>query len=155
MTAAAAGDAAHGAGGSDEGAAAVDAEVVRAAGAAALDLVADPTRRRVLELLADGEQTVATVVAALAAERRISQPAVSQHLRRLLDAGVVRVRSEGRTRRYALEPAAIVAAGAWLEALVDGPRPFSQPLDALTTEVARGQRQRRRDQATADHRAGR
>lgn len=118
--------------------------------AAALDVLADPTRRRILELLADGEQTVATVVAALTAERRISQPAVSQHLRRLLDAGVVRVRAQGRTRRYALEPAGIVAAGAWLEALLDGPRPFSQPLDALATEVARGRRQLRREQAAAD-----
>jgi DNA-binding transcriptional ArsR family regulator len=119
------------------------------AGAAALDALADPTRRRILELLADGEQTVATVVAGLGAERRISQPAVSQHLRRLLDAGLVRVRSVGRTRRYALEPTGIVAAGAWLEALVAGPRPFAQPLDALATEVARGRRQRRRSATTA------
>jgi DNA-binding transcriptional ArsR family regulator len=119
------------------------------AGPAALDALADPTRRRILELLADGEQTVATVLAGLSADRRISQPAVSQHLRRLLDAGLVRVRPVGRTRRYDLEPAGIVAAGAWLDALIAGSRPFAQPLDALATEVARGRRQRRSSTTSA------
>lgn len=110
--------------------------------AAALTAIGDPTRRRILELLADGEQTVATLVVSLATERTISQPAVSQHLQRLLVAGLVRVRAEGRTRRYALHPAGLEAASAWLEALLTGARPFTQPLDALATEVVRGRRGR-------------
>lgn len=109
----------------------------------ALEALGDPTRRRILELLADGEQSVATLVATLATTRPMSQPAVSQHLRRLLAAHLVQVRAEGRTRRYTLDPAGITAAAGWLEGLLVGP--FTQPLDALATEVARGHRQRRRD----------
>lgn len=102
----------------------------------------DGTRRRLLELLADGEHPVGTLVAALAGERSISQSAVSQHLRVLRDAGLVRVRSDGTRRLYALEPAAIDEAASWLTALVER-APFTQPLDALATEVARGARTRR------------
>lgn len=116
---------------------------------AALTALGDPTRRRILELLVDGEQSVATLVASLTAERPISQPAVSQHLRRLLVARLVRVRTEGRSRRYALDPAGLRAAGCWLGALLEAPGPFAQPLDALATEVARGRRARRTRVLTA------
>ena len=107
---------------------------------AAFDALGDPARRRILELLADGEQSVGTLVTALAAERPMSQPAVSQHLRTLRDAGLVRARADGTRRLYALEPGGIDAAAAWLQRLVDRPAPFAQPLDALATEVARGRR---------------
>jgi DNA-binding transcriptional ArsR family regulator len=100
----------------------------------------DATRRRILELLADGEQSVGTLVATLAGEKPISQPAVSQHLRVLLDGELVRVRAEGTRRLYALDPAGLEEVAAWLTGLADRTAPFNQPLDALATEVARGRR---------------
>jgi DNA-binding transcriptional ArsR family regulator len=100
----------------------------------------DPTRRRILELLADGEQSVGTLVAALSSEKPISQPAVSQHLRVLLTGGLVRARAEGTRRLYALDPAGLEDAAAWLARLAEHPAPFIQPMDALATEVARGRR---------------
>ncbi|MEI4273663.1 metalloregulator ArsR/SmtB family transcription factor [Klenkia sp. LSe6-5] len=102
------------------------------------DALGDPTRRRILELLAGTERTVGELVAALG---RISQPAVSQHLAVLRDAGLVRVRAEGTRRFHAVDDAAVAAARAWLARLTD---PFDQPLDALATEVARGRRARAR-----------
>ena len=106
------------------------------------EALGDPTRRQILELLAAGEQTVTTVVAALP----ISQPAVSQHLKVLRDAGLVTVRAEGTRRFYALDQPGIEAAHAWLANLADPLKPFAQPLDALATEVARGRRRARPEQ---------
>ena len=108
------------------------------------DALGDPNRRLILELLAAGEQPVRGVVAALQGRGRISQPAVSQHLKVLRDAGLVTARAEGTRRFYALDPAGVEAAGSWLAGLVDPPAPFAQPLDALETEIARGQRARRK-----------
>lgn len=108
----------------------------------------DPARRRILELLADGEQSVGPLVAALAAERPISQPAVSQHLRALRDAGLVTVRADGTRRLYALDPTGLEDAATWLSGLVERPAPFTQPLDALATEVTRG---RRADRTAGGH----
>lgn len=110
----------------------------------ALGALGDPTRRRILELLADGEQSVSALVSTLHRERPVTQPGVSQHLRTLREAGLVRVRSDGRYRRYALDPIGVEAAAAWLANLLEA-APFQQPLDALATEVARGRRVRRRD----------
>jgi DNA-binding transcriptional ArsR family regulator len=112
--------------------------------AAAFSALGDPTRRRILELLTDGEQSVGTLVAALASEKPISQPAVSQHLRVLLASGLVTVRADGVRRLYALEPAALEGAARWLVDLAQWPAPFTPPLDALATEVARGSRARLR-----------
>jgi DNA-binding transcriptional ArsR family regulator len=100
----------------------------------------DPTRRRLIELLVDGEQAVGTLVRTLAAERTISQPAVSQHLGVLLNVGLVRVRAVGARRLYALDPSGFEEAAGWLARLAERAGPFTQPLDALATEVARGQR---------------
>ncbi len=113
---------------------------------AALSALGDPVRRRILVALSAGELPVGEVVAALRADAAISQPAVSQHLKVLHAAGLVRVRPDGRRRLHAIEPAGIAAARAWLDALADPLRAFQQPLDALATEVARG---RRRAAATA------
>jgi DNA-binding transcriptional ArsR family regulator len=99
----------------------------------------DPARRRILELLADGEQPVGALVSALAVDHPMSQPAVSQHLKVLREAGLVAVRAEGRRRLHALDPTGIARATGWLGALVDA-APFAQPLGALATEVARGRR---------------
>lgn len=106
----------------------------------AFTALGDATRRRILELLADGEQSVGTLVTALASEKPISQPAVSQHLRVLLDGELVHVRSEGTRRLYALDPTGFEDAAAWLMGLAAQAAPFTQPLDALATEVARGRR---------------
>ena len=104
------------------------------------EALGDATRRHVLEVLAAGEQSAGDVVAALQAYAPISQPGVSQHLKVLLGAGLVSVRADGTRRVYAVEPAALDAARAWLAALADPLAPFAQPLDALATEVARGRR---------------
>jgi DNA-binding transcriptional ArsR family regulator len=96
------------------------------------EALGEPARRRILELLAVGEQPAGAVVAALQARAPISQPAVSQHFKVLREAGLVTVRAQGTRRLY--------AAQAWLTRLVDPVGPFAQPLDALATEVARGRR---------------
>lgn len=118
------------------------------------EALGDPTRRRILELLAGGERTVGAIVEALGEEVSISQPAVSQHLKVLRAARLVRVRPEGRRRYHALEEAGVGAAQAWLAHLADPVGSLAQPLDALATEVARGRRQRRAaqpDRAKAQH----
>lgn len=107
------------------------------------EALGDPTRRRILVLLSGGEQPVGAVVTALHEDGAISQPAVSQHLRVLRDAGLVVVRADGTRRLYALDVDGVEAARAWLTALVDPLQPFAQPLDALATELARGRRERR------------
>jgi DNA-binding transcriptional ArsR family regulator len=109
----------------------------------AFEALGDLTRRQILEVLAAGEQPAGAVVAALRARGPISQPAVSQHLKVLREAGLVTVRAEGIHRIYALDEAGLEAARAWLTRLADPLAPFAQPLDALGTEVARGRRARR------------
>ena len=110
---------------------------------AVFEALGDPTRRQILELLASGEQPAGTVVAALQARAPISQPAVSQHLKVLREAQLVTVRAEGTRRLYAIDEAGLDAAKAWLARLANPLAQFAQPLDALTTEVARGRRARR------------
>ena len=106
----------------------------------ALAVLADPVRRRLVELLVDGEQSAGEVGAVVQAEFGISQPAVSQHLRALRESGLARVRPEGTRRLYALEPGALAEVDAWLAPF----RRFWEPrLAALDTELARGRRARR------------
>lgn len=110
-------------------------------GVHAFDVLGDPVRRRILELLADGEQSSGAVTEVIQAEFGISQPAVSQHLRVLRDSGFASVRPEGTRRLYAVDPAPLREVDAWLDQF----RGFwSQRLDALATELARGRRERRR-----------
>ena len=106
----------------------------------ALDVLGDPVRRRILSLLADGEQPAGAIGGVIQREFGITQPAVSQHLRTLRDTGFATVRPEGARRLYALDPAPLREVDAWLEPY----RSFwNQRLDALTTELARGKRARR------------
>jgi DNA-binding transcriptional ArsR family regulator len=106
----------------------------------AFDVVGDPVRRRILELLATGEQTSGAITEIIRSEFGISQPAVSQHLRVLREAGFATARPEGARRLYAVNPEPLRDVDAWLDHF----RAFWNPrLDALTTEVARGRRQRR------------
>jgi DNA-binding transcriptional ArsR family regulator len=96
----------------------------------AAEALADPTRRRIVELLADGELTAGE----LAAEFSTSRPAVSRHLRVLREQGLVTVRSDAQRRVYSLDPAPLVELDAWLARY----RSFwSQRLDALDTQLAR------------------
>jgi len=74
------------------------------------EILADPTRRRVLDLLREQEHTVGELVDALG----MSQPAVSKQLRVLRDAGLVTARVDAQRRVYALRPAPLAEADAWL-----------------------------------------
>ena len=106
----------------------------------AFDVLGDPVRRRLLELLAAGEHSSGELTAAVRAEFGISQPAVSQHLRVLRDSGFASVRPEGARRIYAVRPEPLQEVDAWL----DGFRHFwSGRLDALATEISRGKREKR------------
>ena len=106
----------------------------------AFDVLGDPVRRRILELLADGEQTSGAVTEVIRAEFGISQPAVSQHLRVLRDNGFATVRPDGARRLYAVDDTALREADVWLDRF----RRFWTPhLAAMATEVARGKRERR------------
>ena len=68
----------------------------------AFDVLGDPVRRRILELLSGGERSSGAVCAVIQEEFGISQPAVSQHLRVLRESGFVTVRPEGTRRLYAV-----------------------------------------------------
>ncbi|GAA3062566.1 metalloregulator ArsR/SmtB family transcription factor [Pseudonocardia yunnanensis] len=109
-------------------------------GVHAFDVLGDPVRRRILELLAGGEMTSGAVSAAIQEEFGISQPAVSQHLRVLRDNGFASVRPEGTRRLYRVRPEPLRDVDTWLDHF----RRFWTPhLDALATELARGRRERR------------
>ena len=106
----------------------------------AFEVLADPVRRRILELLAIAEMTSGDVVAVIQREFGISQPAVSQHLKVLRENGFATVRSEGARRVYSVDHAPLRDVDAWLARF----RPAWTPhLDALATELARGKRARR------------
>lgn len=79
-------------------------------GVVVFEVVAEPNRRRILDLLRDEEQPVGALVDALG----ISQPAVSKHLKVLRDAGVVDVRPDGQRRLYRLRPEPLLEIDAWL-----------------------------------------
>ena len=113
----------------------------------ALDILGDPVRRRILELLADGEQSAGAVCLVIQREFGITQPAVSQHLKVLRDNGFATVRAEGTRRLYAVDAAPLQQVDRWLEQY----RHFwRHHLDALGTEIARGKRQRREADNSAE-----
>lgn len=93
--------------------------------------LADPTRRRLLRLLAAGERSAGE----LAEQFPISRPGVSRHLRVLREAGLVRARDDGRQRLYSVDPGPLDEVDAWLERWRGG---WAQRLDALDTELRRG-----------------
>lgn len=105
----------------------------------AFDVLGDPVRRRILELLADGERAAGEIGAVVQAEFGISQPAVSQHLRVLRDNGFATVRVDGARRLYAVDAAPLREVDRWLARYR---RFWEQRLDALGTELSRGQRRR-------------
>jgi DNA-binding transcriptional ArsR family regulator len=106
----------------------------------AFDVLGDPVRRRILELLAEGELPAGAVSATVQEEFGISQPAVSQHLRVLRDSGFATVRAAGTRRLYAVDAPPFRELDEWLGHF----RGFwEQRLDSLATELARGKRERR------------
>lgn len=104
--------------------------------ATTIEVIADASRRRILDELRGGEQPVNVLVERLA----ISQPAVSKQLRVLREAGLVTVRPDGQRRLYSVRPEPLVELDAWLEpyrqmwrdsldklqAQLSGPRPASR-----------------------------
>jgi DNA-binding transcriptional ArsR family regulator len=106
----------------------------------AFDVLGAPVRRRILELLAEGEHTSGSIVEAVQREFDISQPAVSQHLKVLRESGFATVRSEGARRLYAVGPVPLQEVDEWLDRFR---RFWDHHLDALATEIARGKRSRR------------
>lgn len=107
----------------------------------AFDVLGDPVRRRILELLATGERRSGDIVEVVQAEFGITQAAVSQHLRVLRDNGFANVRVDGPRRIYSVDTAPLQQVDSWLDRF----RCFWEPkLSALETEVARGKKKRRR-----------
>ena len=87
-------------------------------------VLAEPSRRQILDLLRERERPVGELVERL----RISQPGVSKHLRVLREAGLVAVRADGRRRLYGLEAAPLAEVDAWLAPYR---RHWTERLDAL------------------------
>ncbi len=98
------------------------------------DVLAEPQRRRILDLLRDGERPVGELVDRL----EISQPGVSKHLRVLRDAGLVSVRPEGQQRWYGLRPEALAEVDRWLAPYR---RLWGRRLDALEGHLDEGKTQ--------------
>ena len=106
----------------------------------AFDVLGDPVRRRILELLAEGEHASGDIVEVIRREFAISQPAVSQHLKVLRESGFASVRADGPRRIYAVDATPLRQIDQWLARF----RGFwTHKLDALATEVARGKRKRK------------
>lgn len=113
----------------------------------AFDVLGDPVRRRILELLASGELPAGALAQTIQREFGISQPGVSAHLRVLRDTGFTNVRADGARRLYAVRPQAFQDIDEWLDRF----RRFWTPhLDALETELARGMRERRLRNAASE-----
>jgi DNA-binding transcriptional ArsR family regulator len=102
---------------------------------ATIEVLAEPSRRQILEELRRGERPVHALVSGLS----MSQPAVSKHLRVLRDAGLVAVRPDGRRRLYRVRPEPLMELDAWLEPYR---RMWRTSLDKLERHVAGTPRRR-------------
>ena len=102
----------------------------------AFDVLGDPVRRRILELLADGEQAAGEISAVVQREFGISQPAVSQQLRVLRDSGFTTVRPVGTRRLYAVDPAPLREIAEWVERYR---RQWNEIFDSLDDHLAKMQ----------------
>lgn len=107
----------------------------------AFDVLGDPIRRRILELLADdGEQPSGALAAVIQREFGVSPAAVSQHLRVLRDSGFTTVRPAGARRLYTVRPDPLKEVDMWLSQFHSF---WNRHFDALATELKRGERERR------------
>lgn len=77
---------------------------------AAIEVLAEPSRRQILDLLRNGERSVGELVDGV----QLSQPAVSKHLRVLRDSGLVDVRVDAQRRLYRIRPEPLIELDAWL-----------------------------------------
>jgi DNA-binding transcriptional ArsR family regulator len=116
----------------------------------AFSAISDPVRRDLLEQVASGPARVVD----LSSRHPISRPAVSKHLRLLVEAGLVVAHDRGRERHYTLVPGALGSVSAFLQRLTPAASPVvspvtSQALDALDTEVRRVERDRRTSRRTS------
>ncbi len=109
----------------------------------AFDILGDPVRRRILELIQTGEMSSGAITDVIRAEFEISQPAVSQHLKVLRDNGFASVRAEGTRRLYSVDTAPL--RGGRPVALERFRHNWTPHLDALATEIARGKRERKKN----------
>ena len=98
--------------------------------ATTFEVLAEPRRREILDLLRAGERPVGELVD----ELRLSQPAVSKHLKVLRDAGLVEVRQDAQRRWYRLRLAPLVEIDAWLKPYRDL---WRNRLDALEEHLDR------------------
>ena len=99
----------------------------------AFEALAEPTRRRIVELLADGERSAGEI----ASHFPTSRPGISRHLRVLHEHGLVTARSDGTRRLYSLDPAPLQEVDEWIQRY----RCFwTNRLDALDTEIRRRRR---------------
>jgi DNA-binding transcriptional ArsR family regulator len=104
------------------------------------EVLSDPVRRRILELLCRREMASGAVVEVIGAEFGITQAAVSQHLKVLRECGLARVRADAQRRLYSVDGAGLQAVYKWVGQFSE----FWEPkLDALATEIVRGKRKRR------------
>lgn len=106
----------------------------------AFDVLGDPVRRRILEVLMQQEKTSGQVVTIIQKEFGITQSGVSQHLKVLRENGFARVEKQGAKRLYHLDTVGLEAVDHWLDPF----RNFWAPrMEALATEIARGKRRRK------------
>ncbi|GEL19822.1 ArsR/SmtB family transcription factor [Pseudonocardia asaccharolytica] len=97
----------------------------------AFNAVAEPRRRRILDLLAGGERSVNDLVAALG----VAQPLVSKHLRVLREVGLVEVRDEGRRRMYRLNGRPLKPIYDWVKSYEQSWAQRFERLDAVLEEL--------------------
>jgi DNA-binding transcriptional ArsR family regulator len=101
----------------------------------AIEALADPTRRRIVELLAEGDRSAGEI----AAQFQTSRPGISRHLRVLREHGLVQAREQAQRRIYSLDPEPLAELDAWLERYR---RFWPNRLDALDTEIKRRRKER-------------
>jgi DNA-binding transcriptional ArsR family regulator len=95
-----------------------------------LSVLADPTRQRIVEMLATGSMSSGDI----ARRFDVSAPAISQHLKTLRDAKLVRVRAQAQKRFYELDPEGVGELAQWIARI----RSFwSEKLDALEEELSK------------------
>ncbi len=114
----------------------------------ALDVLGEPVRRRILEVIGVAEMSAGSVATTIGDELGLSQPATSQHLKVLRESGLVTVRRLGTSRLYRIDRDRLAAASAWFDQFAD---PWQQPLDALETELVRGRREGRPRPGASGH----
>ncbi len=107
----------------------------------AFDVLGDPVRRRIIEILGQEEQSSGEIVDVVCQEFGITQSAVSQHLRVLRESGFATVAADGARRVYSLDSSGLESVDEWLSTF----RHFWAPkFEALATEIERGKRKRRK-----------